>query len=241
MSADNPFPSLPISSLSKEEVVSYLTDLQAKGWTIYSDGNDFIIIKNDVEKLRIRPFGGGFRIEHESIIGRSLVGSTAFNLIQFKTSLSKYLPTQSPTWTRTVEGQLASNFSRISRLIGSAHVEAVYDPYLDDKGLDNLLTLVGLANSVSPNLRLTTSKEGARRLTTPYVKAFFKGLGCISGEIRKTSSQKPHRRFMLLSGGQSLIMGMSLNDLDKDEAAHLESDSYDRTFFESDWVTGQPV
>jgi hypothetical protein len=241
MSADNPFPSLPISSLSKEEVVAYLTDLQAKGWTIYSDGNDFIIIKNDVEKLRIRPSGGGFRIEHESTIGRSLVGSNAFNLIQFKTALSRYLPTQSPAWTRTVEQQPASNFSRISRLIGSAHVEAVYDPYLDDKGLDNLLTLVRLANSVSPNLRLTTSEKGARRLTTPFVKAFFKELGCTSGEIRKTSSQKPHRRFMLLSGGQSLIMGMSLNDLDKNEAVRLESDSYDRTFFESDWVTGQPV
>jgi hypothetical protein len=46
---------------------------------------------------------------------------------------------------------------------------------------------------------------------------------------------------MLLSGGQSLILGMSLNDLDKDEAARIESDPEDRPFFEVEWSGASPL
>ena len=54
-------------------------------------------------------------------------------------------------------------------------------------------------------------------------------------EIRKSTSKNPHRRFMLLSGGQTLILGLSINSLDKDEAAHLEANTVDRAFFDSEW------
>lgn len=240
MTSDNHFPPLPSSALLREDVIAYLVDLQANGWTIYSENDDFIIMKNEVEKLRIKPIQRGYRIEHESTVGRSLVGSSAYSLVQLKVALSQYLPTHRPTRTRIMEQEPASNFSKIAKLIGSSRVNAVHDPYLDDKGLSNLLTLVRLANSVSPDLRLITSERGAKRLNKQFVAAFFKELGCASGQIRTAPTQKPHRRFMLLSGGQALIMGMSLNDLEKDEAVNLENDELDRPLFETEWNSGQP-
>ncbi len=156
-------------------------------------------------------------------------------------ALSQYLPNQSPARVRSVEQEPASNFSRLARLIGSSQIEAVYDPYLDDKGLGNLLILVRLANSASSSLRLITSRKEAERLSSSFITAFFTELGASSGEVRKTSSPRPHRRFMLLSRGRSLIMGMSLNDLNKNEAAHTETDVLDKAFFEAEWAASQPL
>ncbi len=240
MSTDNPFPpSPPQPFLSREEVIAYLVDMQAHGWTVYSESDSFILVIDEVQKLTIRPIERGFRIEHQSTVGRSLVGSNAFNLRQFQSALEWYIGNQRPTRIRTIEGKPASNFSRIANLIGSSRVEAVYDPYLDNKGIANLLTLVGLANSVIPGLRLITAITEPGRLSRNFVRDYFRELGCHSGEIRKTSSKKPHRRFMLLSGGQALIMGMSLNDLDKNEAVRLEDDQEDKPFFEIEWAAGQ--
>ncbi|MFT4917740.1 MAG: hypothetical protein ACI8RU_000353 [Zhongshania aliphaticivorans] len=46
-----------------------------------------------------------------------------------------------------------------------------------------------------------------------------------------------HRRFLLLAGGQSLILGHSLNAIDKNEAVRLEQGQQDKTFFDQMWAT----
>jgi hypothetical protein len=46
---------------------------------------------------------------------------------------------------------------------------------------------------------------------------------------------------MLLSGAQSLILGMSLNSIAKNEAVRLEVDAEDHTFFDSVWATATPL
>jgi hypothetical protein len=46
---------------------------------------------------------------------------------------------------------------------------------------------------------------------------------------------------MLLSGGQTLIIGMSLNELNKNEAVHLETDEHDRPWFDAEWTSSQPI
>jgi hypothetical protein len=46
---------------------------------------------------------------------------------------------------------------------------------------------------------------------------------------------------MLLSGGRSLILGMSLNSIAKNEAVRLEADTEDRAFFDSVWAAAAPL
>jgi hypothetical protein len=60
-------------------------------------------------------------------------------------------------------------------------------------------------------------------------------------EMRKCAIDAQHRRFLLLSNGQSLIIGCSLNKLDHNEAAHLESSTSDEIFFNQEWTSGIPI
>ena len=69
--------------------------------------------------------------------------------------------------------------------------------------------------------KMTTGK--IPKLTTVGVNAWLAQLG-INGEARIMPPGE-HRRFMLLSGGQSLILGMSLNAIHKNEAVRLEPDA----------------
>jgi len=165
----------------------------------------------------------------------------ANNLIQLKRAIARYLPVAPPSRIRTVEDEPASNYSNIARLIGSTRVSCVYDPYLDDKGLDNFRVLINLTKALAPSVRMITSTKGAKKLSQSYTQAFFSELGCTDGKVRRTSSRKPHRRFMLLTGGQSLVLGMSLNDLNKNEAVSVEDDALDREFFEAEWDSSIPL
>jgi hypothetical protein len=146
-----------------------------------------------------------------------------------------------PTSIRIYKDEPATNVSKLVGLINTSVIEAVFDPYLDNKGLDTLLNLATLGVPISPSIRmLTSSKVANTRLTKNYLQLWLKELNC-SGEIRQLSSNKEHRRFLLLSGGQSLIIGLSLNDLSKNEAAHIESDTQDLAFFNSEWGTALPI
>ena len=81
-----------------------------------------------------------------------------------------------------------------------------------------------------------SSKKGKSRAKT-FVTEWFRQRGITVGEVRLVPTNSEHRRFMLLSGGQSLILGMSLNSIDKNETARLEPDTEDRPFFDSVWAS----
>jgi len=66
------------------------------------------------------------------------------------------------------------------------------------------------------------------------VDQWFKERDIPSGEIRLMPDGE-HRRFMLLSGGQSLLLGMSLNAVAKNEAVRVEPDVTDAPFLDSVW------
>jgi hypothetical protein len=46
---------------------------------------------------------------------------------------------------------------------------------------------------------------------------------------------------VLLAGGQSLILGPSLQELDKDEVVHDEADIEDRPLFDEEWDEAAPL
>jgi hypothetical protein len=79
------------------------------------------------------------------------------------------------------------------------------------------------------------------RFTKAGVNAWLTQQG-VTGEARVfPGSPDEHRRFMLLSGGQSLILGPSFNTIHKNEATHVEPDAADRAFFDSIWATATPL
>jgi hypothetical protein len=78
------------------------------------------------------------------------------------------------------------------------------------------------------------------QLTKTFVEQWFRERGVTAGEARLMPDGE-HRRFFLLSGGQSLLLGMSLNSITKNEAVRIEPDTTDRPFFESVWGAARPL
>ena len=135
------------------------------------------------------------------------------------------------------------NLKKLVKLINAATIEAIFDPYFENEALNNLAKLKGFGASISSEIRVLTSSEvikprksKAPRLSKAHEEKTFQALSTV-GEIRLIDEE--HRRFILLSGGVSLIIGMSLNQFSKNEAASLESDRDDRAFFDSQWSSAQ--
>jgi hypothetical protein len=145
---------------------------------------------------------------------------------------------------RLREGAPASNLADIASLIGAAEVQAVFDPYLDNKSLLVLGDILSLGVGVSGSLRLLACEKMAKgtrpRLTKTFVSCWLGECGITAGEVRLMPDSE-HRRFLLLSGGLSLLLGMSLNSVDKNETARLEPDAEDRAFFDGVWATATPL
>jgi hypothetical protein len=146
-----------------------------------------------------------------------------------------------PSSGRLSDSTPASNYHTLSRLIGMASVEAVFDPYLTNGALEELRTILSFGDgSIANGIRLlgsaSTSSGSTPRLSKGGVDAWLSQLG-ITGEARVVPAQSEHRRFLLLSGGTSLLLGHSLNAIHKNEAVRVESDSSDRAFFEATWST----
>lgn len=129
-------------------------------------------------------------------------------------------------------------------MVGARKVEAVFDPYLTNGALATLPEILSFGSGeVAAGVRLLTSSKMNQgqvpRFTKAGVDAWLLELG-VTGEARLTPDSE-HRRFVLLSGGQSLILGHSLNAIDKNEALRLEADSDDRAFFDAMWSQATPL
>jgi hypothetical protein len=130
------------------------------------------------------------------------------------------------------------NYLTISQLVVSSKIETVFDPFLENSSLATLIDIMSFGGGeVAAGVRLLGSTNKAAGPTPRYTKAgvdaWLTQLG-VTGEGR-VMAQKEHRRFMLLSGGRSLLLGHSLNAIHKNEAIRIESDVEDRTFFDSEW------
>jgi len=84
------------------------------------------------------------------------------------------------------------------------------------------------------DVRVLTTSKIRKRLSSQMISDFKKEKS-VNLDIRFCSSDKEHRRYLLLSTGESLVVGCSLNSLDKNEAAHIENSQEDRMFFETQW------
>lgn len=252
----DPFPTLPKTGITKNEILQFLISLRNTNlMEIYRDqdhdGVYFIIIN---ENYRIR-------ISHVILSGHTQVQLQNFeNLVDFRdvltlpqleSAFSLLAKKVVPTWPqRQTSGRLyaekpASNLITISSLIGASSIDAVFDPYIDNRSFATILNILSFGEgSVSNDIRIigsdATIGSPFPRLTKVGVDSWF-AEHKISGEVRIVAKKSEHRRFMLLSGGQSLILGPSLNAIHKNEAVRLEIDAEDRPFFNSTWATAVPL
>jgi hypothetical protein len=242
----HPFPQYPGNRLSREDVVDYLLASQEQGWCRAFQGKNsllFILTVDDDKKISITLKEGAWHVIAERIGGLELAGR-AETLPQLEQALSQAAAYHSQRWQQQrTTGRLtaqkpATNLATISRLAGTAEIQAVFDPYLSNKSLAALLDILTLGPTASNNLRFLACEKMAKgtypQLTKPFVDHWFRERGVTAGEARLMPDGE-HRRFLLLSGGQSLLLGMSLNSIAKNEAVRIEPDNTDRPFFESVW------
>lgn len=250
------FPEYPVARLARSDVIAYLSPRLAKGWEIYRGTGEyqFIVRLADNLKLFIELVDGKWRVSTGLGVNQSLaIWAYPDNVRELDSAIARGLKSAGIDWAsapsavRLSAPEPATNLGRIVALVGSSKIEAVFDAYLDNKGLDTLLNMVTLGVQISPNVRLVTStrmvapSSGHARLTASYARNWFGQLGLIGASIRHHPYSGHQRRFILLSGGQTLIVGPSLNNLALNEACHLEPDTADLGFFDQEWTTAQQL
>jgi hypothetical protein len=132
-------------------------------------------------------------------------------------------------------GEPATNLVAIAQLIGRDPVEAAFDAYLDDVGLERFTTLHRFGVTFSTRLRLLTSPKGARALSGAFARDVFREVRSDSGEIRVTPAHGHEGRYLLLGGGRVLDPGVSWNCMAANDRAIRDSDRGDRVDFEDRW------
>lgn len=246
-----PKPAPKIEPLSREEVVEYLISISSQGLTVLSDHDDYVIPIEGGE-AKISQIGESWRVGYTKFKVLSTLGDASNRteldkLLRLAVGSSSTWPNQ-PTKGRLIAEKPASNLRTISRLIGSGEVQAIFDTYLDNEGLENLCHILSFGKgSVANDIRLlatTATTKGSvgkpARFSKAGVDAWAAQLG-IAAEVRVLRQGKEHRRFLLLSGGRTLILGPSLNSLHKNEAVAIEDDTDDRAFFDQQWQTATPL
>lgn len=242
MTPDSPFPPLPPPELTQDYVIGVLREAKTRGWDVFTDRGGFVVETSATTSMRLDLVGGACQISFKNTQGPTPITIMVETPLQLDEALGKRLGGSPPTRSvRLKPDQPASNVVRIASLIRSP-VEAVYDPYLSDRGLANLLAIVGTGGpGLAPDVRLLTARKSSRPLTLVMATKLFTELNCPRGAVRIEQNPKAHRRFMRLTGGTTLILGMSLDDIDKDEAAHVEDHAADGPFFESAWAGAVPL
>lgn len=251
---NNPFspkPAVLPEVLPHERVVDYLLTLSSQGLTVHSDGEDYVLPFEDVE-VRVSPTKGIWQVSHTrhrvlTTYGYASTVAELDKLVRMAAGTQRNWPPV-PQKARLVAGQPATNYRMISTLIGNGEIQAVFDTYLDNEGLETLIRILSFGKGqIAKNIRLlgttaTTIGGGGKppRFTKAGVDAWASQLG-INAEARVLPKGSEHRRFLLLDGHRSLILGPSLNSLHKNEAVAIEDDTEDRPFFDVQWVAGSPL
>jgi hypothetical protein len=250
----HPFPLLPGPRLTRDDLVNYLISLKANGHEVYQHpehAHILVLVLGDLRINFVANDAAGTCQVQVAHLGASRSTRDVETVAQLERVVaSEVTPFVSewpsrPTSGRLSEERPATNYRTISQLIGSSQVEGVFDPYLENVSLAVLIDILSFGEGgVANGVRLLGSTKKTEcpipRFTKTGVDAWLAQLGK-TGEARVMSGSNEHRRFLLVSGGQSLILGHSLNAIHKNEACRLEPDTQDRDFFGSVWASATPL
>ena len=250
---ESDFPKFPQASLSRDDVVNYLVEQRQRGYQVFQDAEHdhvLILILTDTHRIKFVTSPGKCQVQGETfgqLFGLADV-TTAIDLRNAADGLARRVLgaawAGSPSTARVAQATPASNLASIAGLIGGSAVEGIFDPYLENRSLAAVIDILSFGKgSVANGVRvLSTAKTTGGQvpqLTKTGFDAWLAQLK-ITGELRVMSSSE-HRRFILLSGGKSLLLGQSLNSLHKNEAIRLEPDTQDRAFFDQVWAQAKSL
>jgi hypothetical protein len=149
---------------------------------------------------------------------------------------------------RLKAGEPATNLRKLAQVIEPGTLVRVHDPYIDEKALEALQKLKGLGVDISKALFLLTAPKTGKAAAS--VNSFLRDLNDEMGTkwelCAYSGTRKPHGRFLILQDKSVITCGLSLNNMNKDEALdHLPMSAdlagYDREFFDNCWATAVPL
>jgi hypothetical protein len=146
-------------------------------------------------------------------------------------------------------GEPAKNLRKIAQVIGKEALVCVHDPYIRVETLVNLQKLEGVGVIISKNLRLLTADKignPSKMAVASFLKDLNKEMSSRWQLRTYIGTAKLHRRFLILEDKSVVIIGLSLNDVDKDEVldripAGSNDASHDCKVFEDCWTASTPV
>jgi hypothetical protein len=202
------------ATLTEEKVKNYLLFWKRKGFRVIEGRppltNGWTVEFAPLKMVGIRP--GNMRNSwsvHSGNLMRSM--GEVETMEELKTYFEKAcqwenIPlTEPPIQQHTTSEKPLSVWIQLNTMIGSATIDAIYDPYLDNQTLKNLADLASLGANFDMKLKLLTSKNG---VTANFLSKFNTELKIIS-ELRTT--QKEHARLIFTSDGKCISPDYSLN------------------------------
>jgi hypothetical protein len=247
MSSQSSFPHKSSKVLTREELVDYLLQHHSRGYAVFQEegaNGSFELVLSDMCCIRFTGDGEMVRVQGCTFNHAGWTFEVS-SLADLRKSVD-YIANQmigadwqaSPSSARLQENTPAANLATISRLVGTSSIEAIFDPYLENRSLTTLIDILSFGEgSISNNVKvLSTSKTSngqVPRLTKAGFESWLHQLR-IAGQLRIMEPSE-HRRFLILSSGQSLLLGPSLNSINKNEAVRLEPAYLDQLFFDQVW------
>lgn len=237
-------------TLSLEDVTAVLVEVNSAGPEVMRlNDSSFVIPIDDFRQVEvICGHAEGVKVcaRMNGFPARILIVHTKHALLEgvkalFSMLTGKDISIASRSSARLRASEPATNIAKLAKMVRNRTIVAVFDPYLDNCGLQALLDIARLAQgSVSKEVRLLTSKDGVKssRFSDSYLAAWFVECGAKHGELRVMASRE-HLRFMLLDDGSSVRLGCSLSDLQKNEVISLEPGEESLALFESCWNAAQ--
>jgi hypothetical protein len=239
----------PYTGASRNDVEAMLEQIAEAGWPVFAHSapNHFVVSPDDSLRLNVKYNAGSKAWVIECLVAGGLrhylsVGDT----VAMRTALIRVAKefghdlSAAPASIRLSTATPVGNRMGLVHLCAGAAVVAIFDPYFDDKAVANLSILCNMGLRLATTVRVLVTSKGAKRLT-PVLLTDFHGERQSLLEVRVCASDKEHRRMLLLGDGRSLVLGCSLNDLSKNEAAHTEVSPQDLAFFDEQWLVGVPA
>jgi hypothetical protein len=243
------FPPLVAPAYGPAQLHEYLAELVSQGYTVNRDAaheNIFYLPITDTYRIRISVSAGRSQVQLQFLTNvRRFLDVTSLSdlekaLAQLVTQVPGMTWPSTPTTVRLQAQTPATNYRKLSGLVGTSNVSAIFDPYLDNRTLEEISVILSFGSgSVADGIRILGGIEKSRRVpptfTAQGVAAWLRQQG-VSGEARTFPAKTEHRRFLLLDSGSALITGHSLNSPHQNEAARVEPGGEDRDFFDATWA-----
>jgi hypothetical protein len=138
---------------------------------------------------------------------------------------------------RFEKGRPASNIRLLREMIGKDRIDAILDPYVDDRALDLLVSLHRSFDvRFAEGLRILGRKKQST-LTAAFSRAALTEIGAAQGELRIAKGDGHENRLIFFENRTVLSLGASLNALNVNERPHRDADRGARADFDNEWAT----